>query len=150
LRSASKIADLGDDARGTGYEVVCEVEKAVVLNGLLTHVMRVHSANTAAAERMNEWFHDWVVCQIIKTVIQSCRPHRSGEEFDNVRRSRIEVTMMVAVGISTGKFAFALFNVHYSTARTLRVAVTDMAYEAQVMTTSSRNFECKLMYDQSI
>ena len=46
--------DLGDDARGTGYDVVRWIEQAVVLHGFVAPVMRVHSANPAAVKRMNE------------------------------------------------------------------------------------------------
>ena len=46
--------DLGDDARGTGYDVVRWIEQAVVLHGFVPPVMRVHSANPAAVKRMNE------------------------------------------------------------------------------------------------
>lgn len=40
--------DLGDDARGTGYDVVLWIEEAVALRGFVPPVMRVHSANAAA------------------------------------------------------------------------------------------------------
>lgn len=40
--------DLGDDARGTGYDVVLWVEQAVVVDGFKPPVMRVHSANSSA------------------------------------------------------------------------------------------------------
>jgi len=46
--------DLGDDTRGTGYDVVRWIEQAVVLHGFVPPVMRVHSANPAAVKRMNE------------------------------------------------------------------------------------------------
>ncbi len=44
--------DLGDDQRGTGYDVVAWVEEAVATRGLLPPAMRVHSANPAARTRM--------------------------------------------------------------------------------------------------
>jgi hypothetical protein len=46
--------DLGDDTRGTEYDVVRWIEQAVALHGFVPPVMRVHSANPAAAKRMNE------------------------------------------------------------------------------------------------
>ena len=44
--------DLGDDARGTGYDVVLWVEEAVHLHGFVPPRMHVHSANSAARVRM--------------------------------------------------------------------------------------------------
>lgn len=44
--------DLGDDARGTGYDVVLWVEEAVHLRGFVPPRMHVHSANAAARLRM--------------------------------------------------------------------------------------------------
>lgn len=44
--------DLGDDARGTGYDVIVWIEQAVVMDGFKTPKILVHSANPAARERM--------------------------------------------------------------------------------------------------
>jgi hypothetical protein len=44
--------DLGDDARGTGYDVVLWVEEAVALRGFKPPRMRVHSANSSARAKM--------------------------------------------------------------------------------------------------
>ncbi len=44
--------DLGDDERGTGYDVVLWVEEAVALRGFSPPVMTVHSANSSAREKM--------------------------------------------------------------------------------------------------
>lgn len=44
--------DLGDDERGTGYDVILWIEEAVALRGFLPARIVVHSANTAAAARM--------------------------------------------------------------------------------------------------
>ena len=44
--------DLGDDARGTGYDVVLWVEEAVRLRGFVPPHIQVHSANPAARVRM--------------------------------------------------------------------------------------------------
>jgi len=44
--------DLGDDARGTGYDVVLWIEEAVRLRGFVPPRMQVHSANPAARTRM--------------------------------------------------------------------------------------------------
>lgn len=44
--------DLGDDARGTGYDVVLWIEEAVHLCGFVPPRMHVHSANAAARVRM--------------------------------------------------------------------------------------------------
>lgn len=44
--------DLGDDARGTGYDVIRWIEEAVVTRGFVPPEIRVHSANTAARARM--------------------------------------------------------------------------------------------------
>lgn len=44
--------DLGDDERGTGYDVVLWIEEAVVLRGFKPPKMAVHSANSSAREKM--------------------------------------------------------------------------------------------------
>jgi hypothetical protein len=44
--------DLGDDERGTGYDVIRWIEEAVALHGFEPPVIRVHSANPVAAKRM--------------------------------------------------------------------------------------------------
>lgn len=44
--------DLGDDARGTGYDVVLWIEEAVALRGFVPPRMHVHSANSSAREKM--------------------------------------------------------------------------------------------------
>jgi hypothetical protein len=44
--------DLGDDERGTGYDVVLWVEEAVALRGFLPPKMSVHSANSSARQKM--------------------------------------------------------------------------------------------------
>ncbi len=44
--------DLGDDDRGTGYDVVLWIERAVVERGFVPPIIRVHSANSSARQRM--------------------------------------------------------------------------------------------------
>jgi len=44
--------DLGDDQRGTGYDVVAWIEEAVVTRGFVPPAIRVHSANPSARQRM--------------------------------------------------------------------------------------------------
>ena len=44
--------DLGDDERGTGYDVVLWIEEAVALRGFKPPKMSVHSANSSAREKM--------------------------------------------------------------------------------------------------
>ena len=44
--------DLGDDERGTGYDVVLWVEKAVATDGFVPPTMKVHSANSSARVKM--------------------------------------------------------------------------------------------------
>lgn len=44
--------DLGNDTRGTGYDVVLWLEEAVALRGFKPPVMAVHSANTSARDKM--------------------------------------------------------------------------------------------------
>ncbi len=58
LRTGEVIAlsldhDLGDDAHGTGYDVVLWIEEAVAVSGFVPPAtMRVHSANSVARDRM--------------------------------------------------------------------------------------------------
>ncbi|MFX1767706.1 MULTISPECIES: cyclic-phosphate processing receiver domain-containing protein [Paraburkholderia] len=44
--------DLGDDARGMGYDVIVWIEEAVALRGFMPPVIMIHSANPSAAEKM--------------------------------------------------------------------------------------------------
>jgi hypothetical protein len=44
--------DLGDDERGTGYDVVLWIEEAVALRGFRPPRIFVHSANSSAREKM--------------------------------------------------------------------------------------------------
>ena len=44
--------DLGDDERGTGYDVVMWIEEAVATRGFVPPVIRVHSANPSARLKM--------------------------------------------------------------------------------------------------
>lgn len=44
--------DLGDDERGTGYDVVLWIEKAVALDNFTPPKMTVHSANSSARVKM--------------------------------------------------------------------------------------------------
>ncbi|MFL9989029.1 cyclic-phosphate processing receiver domain-containing protein [Paraburkholderia sediminicola] len=44
--------DLGDDARGTGYDVIVWIEEAVALRGFVPPNITIHSANPSAVEKM--------------------------------------------------------------------------------------------------
>ncbi len=44
--------DLGDDERGTGYDVLLWLEEQVVVHGFRPPKMGVHSANSSAREKM--------------------------------------------------------------------------------------------------
>lgn len=44
--------DLGDDQRGTGYDVLLWIEQEVALHRFTPPVITVHSANPAARQRM--------------------------------------------------------------------------------------------------
>ena len=44
--------DLGDDERGTGYDVVLWIEEAVALRNFSPPKITVHSANSSAREKM--------------------------------------------------------------------------------------------------
>lgn len=44
--------DLGDDQRGTGYDVVKWIEEQVVTAGFVPPIIRVHSANVSARKKM--------------------------------------------------------------------------------------------------
>ncbi|MDZ7890873.1 MAG: cyclic-phosphate processing receiver domain-containing protein [Rhodoferax sp.] len=49
--------DLGDDKRGTGYDVILWIEEAVALHGLKPPRLHVHSANASAREKMLAGIH---------------------------------------------------------------------------------------------
>lgn len=44
--------DLGDDKKGTGYDVLLWIEEQVFLNGFIPPKMTVHSANASARVKM--------------------------------------------------------------------------------------------------
>lgn len=44
--------DLGNDARGTGYDVVCWLEREVICNNFVPPLVTVHSANPSARMKM--------------------------------------------------------------------------------------------------
>lgn len=44
--------DLGDDDRGTGYDVILWIEEAVVTAGFTPPLISVHSANASARQKM--------------------------------------------------------------------------------------------------
>jgi hypothetical protein len=44
--------DLGDDQRGTGYDVVLWIEEAVAVHGFVPPRIAVHSANSSARQKM--------------------------------------------------------------------------------------------------
>lgn len=44
--------DLGDDERGTGYDVVLWIEEAVATRGFRAPRISVHSANSSARQKM--------------------------------------------------------------------------------------------------
>ena len=45
--------DLGNDGKGTGYDVIVWIEQAVVLRAFKPPKMSVHSANSSARDKMN-------------------------------------------------------------------------------------------------
>ncbi|HEX8956348.1 MAG TPA: cyclic-phosphate processing receiver domain-containing protein [Burkholderiaceae bacterium] len=45
--------DLGDDERGTGYDVILWIEEAVAEQGFVPPRMVVHSANSSARQKMD-------------------------------------------------------------------------------------------------
>jgi hypothetical protein len=49
--------DLGDDVRGTGYDVVLWIEEAVALRGFKPPKITVHSANSSARDKMIAGIH---------------------------------------------------------------------------------------------
>ncbi|MEW6736555.1 MAG: cyclic-phosphate processing receiver domain-containing protein [Acidobacteriota bacterium] len=44
--------DLGDDSRGTGYDVILWIEEAVATRGFNPPKITVHSANSSARQKM--------------------------------------------------------------------------------------------------
>lgn len=44
--------DLGDDTRGTGYNVLLWIEEQVALNHFSPPLIRIHSANVSARQKM--------------------------------------------------------------------------------------------------
>jgi hypothetical protein len=52
VRGISLDHDLGDDERGTGYDVILWIEEAVALYAFVPPRIHVHSANASAREKM--------------------------------------------------------------------------------------------------
>jgi Cyclic-phosphate processing Receiver domain len=52
VEELSRDHDLGDDERGTGYDVLVWIEEAVALRGFRPPVITVHSANAVGRQRM--------------------------------------------------------------------------------------------------
>ena len=52
VKEVSLDHDLGDDARGTGYDVLLWIEEAVATHGFVPPSLNVHSANSSAREKM--------------------------------------------------------------------------------------------------
>ncbi|OCH19282.1 cyclic-phosphate processing receiver domain-containing protein [Aliivibrio logei] len=44
--------DLGDDQRGTGYDVILWIEEAIAIHGFKPPKLKVHSANISARRKM--------------------------------------------------------------------------------------------------
>ena len=44
--------DLGDDERGTGYDVLVWIEKMVILEGFKPPKIKIHTANISARQKM--------------------------------------------------------------------------------------------------
>ncbi len=44
--------DLGDDQRGTGYDVILWIEEAIAVRGFKPPKLKVHSANISARRKM--------------------------------------------------------------------------------------------------
>ena len=44
--------DLGDDSRGTGYDVLLWIEEQVMINNFKPPKIKIHTANSSARERM--------------------------------------------------------------------------------------------------
>ncbi|TNH75087.1 hypothetical protein CF141_10765 [Aeromonas hydrophila] len=44
--------DLGNDRRGTGYDVILWIEKEVIIHGFIPPRIKVHSANSSARHKM--------------------------------------------------------------------------------------------------
>lgn len=44
--------DLGDDTRGTGYDVIVWIEEAVITRDFIPPIIKVHSANSSAKVKM--------------------------------------------------------------------------------------------------
>lgn len=62
--------DLGDDARGTGYDVIVWIEEAVATTGFEPPKITVHSANPSAVQRMQAGIN------AIERLVQARRPLR--------------------------------------------------------------------------
>lgn len=62
--------DLGDDVRGTGYDVLVWIERAVYHDGFEPPIMRVHSANPAGRQRMEAAIRQiWAMHDTLKRCI---------------------------------------------------------------------------------
>jgi hypothetical protein len=72
--------DLGNDERGTGYDVVLWVEEAVATRGFVAPILTVHSANSSARAKMEQG--------IAKIQRLTAEGRRSDPLLDSHRRDR--------------------------------------------------------------
>lgn len=54
VESISLDHDLGDDQKGTGYDVILWIEEAVATSGFIPPKITVHSANPPARKKMEQ------------------------------------------------------------------------------------------------
>ena len=66
--------DLGDDRRGTGYDVILWIEEAVATQGFTPPRLSVHSANTSARAKMLAGIH------AIESMVLSMRSAASAQK----------------------------------------------------------------------
>ncbi|WP_223789121.1 cyclic-phosphate processing receiver domain-containing protein [Marinicella meishanensis] len=76
--------DLGDDERGTGYDVVLWLEEAVFTQGFKPPQIKVHSANSSAREKMERGIRQ--IEKIINSQHETCP---TCGDYQMVRRKMI-------------------------------------------------------------
>ena len=69
--------DLGDDQRGTGYDVVLWIEEAVALRGFIPPRLYVHSANASARQKMTAGIRAIERLAALNAVLQDPTPGES-------------------------------------------------------------------------
>lgn len=106
VRELSLDHDLGDDVRGTGYDVVLWIEEAVATRGFVPPIIRVHSANASARQKMEAGIRSierLATALPIEERASETREVGTGTAADLLGVSRPHVVKLIDSGVLPGR-----------------------------------------------